>query len=50
MLHENILGAFISSTKVTNKAKTYMNTPHMLPEVRGGLRMLLTIVTDKTDY
>ena len=43
------LGIKVSSTKVTNEAKTYMHTPHKLPEVRGGFKMLLTIVTDNTD-
>ena len=44
------LGIKVSSTKVTNEAKTFMNTPNMLPEVQGGFKMLLPIVTDNTDY
>ena len=37
------------STKGTNKAKFYMNTPHMLPEVRGDFKVMLTNLTDKTE-
>ena len=33
----------------TNKAKSYMNTPHMFPEVRGGFKVLFTNLTDKTE-
>ena len=39
----------ISFTKVTNEAKFYMNTPHTLPEVKGGFKILFINVTDKTD-
>ena len=41
------LGIKVSSTTFTNEAKSYMNTPQMLPEVRGGFKMLLTIGTDR---
>ena len=28
-------------------SSTYMNIPHMLPEVRGGIKGLITNVTEK---
>ena len=39
----NYLGIKVSSTQVT---KSYMHTPHMLPEVKGGFKDLFTTVTD----
>ena len=50
MLSYMLLGIKVSSTKVTNDAKSYMNIPHMLTEVRGRFKVLFANVTPQNRF